>query len=66
MLTKHIAYKHKTPYTGPFFITRCWTNVTVSLQIGATEIWYNICRINLYQLDTKVEDSINMYNDVKI
>ena len=36
MLTKHTAYKYENPYTGPFVITRCWTNITVSLQIGAT------------------------------
>ena len=36
MLNKHNAYKYETPYTGPSLITQCWTNGTVSLQIGAT------------------------------
>ena len=68
MLTKHTAYKYATPYTGPFGITRYWTNGTVSLQIGAKEIQYNICRIKPYKSDTKVEDfgSINMHGDGNI
>ena len=33
ILTKHTAYKYEAPYTGPFVITRCWTNVTVLLKI---------------------------------
>ena len=66
MLNKHTAYKYKTPYTGPFVITWCWTNDTVSLQIGATKIKYNIRRIKPFKSDTKVEDSINMYDDINI
>ena len=58
MLTKHTAYKYEIPYTGPFVMTRCWTNVTFSLKIGAREIRYNIRRIKPYASDTKVEDSI--------
>ena len=56
MLTNHTAYKYRTPYAVPFLIKRCWTNGTVSLQIGATEIKYNIRRIKLYTSDTQVED----------
>ena len=66
MLTKHNEYKHETPYTGPFLIMRCWTNGIVSFKTGATGIMYNIRRIKPYKLDTKVEDSINMYDDVNI
>ena len=56
------------PYTGPFVITRCWTNDTVLLQIGATEIRYNILRIKPYKSDTQVEDfsSKNMLDGVSI
>ena len=66
MLTKHTSYKYETSYTEQFVITRCWTNGAVSLQIGATEIRYNIRQIKPYKLDTKVEDysSINMDDDV--
>ena len=68
MLTKHTAYKYETLYTGPFLITWCWTNGTVSFQIGVTEIRYNICCINPYKSDTKVENynSINIHYDVNI
>ena len=38
MITKHTAYKSEMPNTGLFVITRCWNNVTVSIQIGATKI----------------------------
>ena len=66
MLTKNTAYKYETPYMRPLVITRCWTNGTVSLKVGATEIRYNIRRINPYKSDTKVEYSINIYDDVNI
>ena len=56
MLTKNTAYKHETPYEGPFAIIRCWTNVMVSIKIGTTEIRYNISRIKPYKYDNKVED----------
>ena len=55
MLTKYTAYKYETPYKGPFVIIRCWNNGTVSLQIGTTEIRYNISRIKRYKYDNKVE-----------
>ena len=66
MLAKHTAYKYETPYTGQFGITRCWTNGTVSFKIGATEIRYNKRQIKPYKSDTKVEDSIHMYDDVNV
>ena len=37
-------------------IIQCFTNGTVNLKYGVTEISYNICHINPYKLDTKVED----------
>ena len=66
MLTKQISYNYKTTYTGSFLITRGWTNGTVSLQTGATKIRYNIRHIKSYTLDTKIEYSINIYDDVNI
>ena len=68
MINKHTTYKYETPYWGPFVMTPCWTNCTVSLKVGAKEISYNIRCINQYKSDTKVEDynSINMYDDVNI
>ena len=56
MLTKHIAYKYETPYTGPFVISQCFTNGTVNLYYGPKKNRYNICRIKPYKYDTKVED----------
>ena len=56
MLTNKIAYKYEIPYKGPFLITWCFTNGTVSLQCGTTQVTYNIRRINPYKSDTKVED----------
>ena len=56
MLTKYTAYKYETPYKGPFAMTRCFTNVTVSLKIVTTEIRYNIIRIKPYKFDNKVDD----------
>ena len=68
MLTNHIAYKYETPYKGPFVITQCFTNVTISLQYGPAKISHNIRRIKPYKSDTKVEDSNseNMSDDVSI
>ena len=68
MLTNHTAYKYETPYKGLFMITQCFTNGTVNLQYGATQIKYNIRRIKPYKSDTKVEDfnSINMSDGVSI
>ena len=68
MLAYHTAYKYETLYTGPFLITQCFTNGTVKLQCCATQITYNIRRINPYKYDTKVDDSSskNMCDDVNI
>ena len=68
MINNHTAYKYETPYNGPFVITQCFTNGSVSLQYGATKITYNIRHINPYKPDTKVEysNSINMSDGVNI
>ena len=34
MLTNNAAYKYEIPYYGPFVITQCRTNGTVTLQYG--------------------------------
>ena len=53
---------------APFVIPQCFTNGTVKLKNGATQIMYNIRRIKPYKHDTKVGDSSskNMYDDVNI
>ena len=63
ILTNHTTYKYETPHKGPFVITQCFTNTTVMLQYGETEMRYNIRCIELYKSDTKVEyfNSINIY-----
>ena len=68
MINNHAAYKYETPYKGPFVITQCWTNGTVTLQYGPTKIRYNIGRNNPYTSDTNNEDITpeNMYDDVRI
>ena len=68
MLTNHTVYKYETPYKGPFVVTQCFTNGTINLQYGATQIKHNIRRINLYKLDTKVEyfNSKNMSDEVNV
>ena len=56
IITKHTAYKYETPYTGPFFITQYFTNITVNLHCGTKKIRYNIRHIKPYKSDTKVEE----------
>ena len=55
MLTNHTAYQYETPHKGPFVITRCFTNRTLSLQYGETQIMYNIRHINPYKSDANVQ-----------
>ena len=55
MLTDHTTYKYETPYKGTFVITQCFTNDTVMLQYGTTEIRHNIRRIKPYISDNKFE-----------
>ena len=68
ILTNHTAYKYEMPYKGPFVMTQCFTNGTVMLKYGATEIRHNICHIKPYKSNTKVEDfnSRNMDDSVNI
>ena len=56
------------PYKIPFVITQCFTNDTVMLKYGTTDIKYNILCIKPYKLDTKFEDfnSINMNDAINI
>ena len=55
-------------YKGPFVITWCWTNGTVTLQYGPEQIRYNIRQIKPYKSDTNVEDinPENMCDDFNI
>ena len=65
MLDNHVAYKYETPYKGPFMITQCGTNGTVTVQYNAIKIGYNILCIKPYKSNTNAEDIItgNMYED---
>ena len=64
MLANNAACKHETPYEGPFLITQCCTNSTVTLQYCLVQISHNILQIYPYISDTNVEDIT--YDDVKI
>ena len=68
MLNNNVAYKYATPYKVPFMITRCWTNVTVTIKRGPIQIRNNIRKINPYKSDANVEDinPKNMCDDVNI
>ena len=48
--------------TGPFVITKYFSNGMANLQCGEIKIKHNIYRIHLYKSDTRVEafNSINM------
>ena len=59
ILTKESAFKDETPYNGPFEITQCWTNGTVTLQCDIIKNRYNIRHIKLYKSDTKIGDNIS-------
>ena len=43
------------PYKGPFVITQCWANDTITLQYGAIKISHNIRRIKPYKYDKKLK-----------
>ena len=58
MLTNNYAFKYETPYKGTFEIIQLWTNITVTLQHGATKNRYNIRCIKAYTSDKNVEDII--------
>ena len=55
IINNHAAYKYETPYKGPFVVTQCWTNGTVTLRCGSKTIGHNIRRIYPYTSDTNVE-----------
>ena len=67
MLNNNTACDHETPYSGPFVVTQCWTNGTVTLQYVPKK-WNNIRRIKPYRSDTNIEDinPENMYDNVNI
>ena len=56
MLNNQNSIKYETPYKGPFLITQCCTNGTVTIQYCATKIRYNIRWIKPYKYDTNVGD----------
>ena len=56
IITNHAAHKYKTPYKGPFCITSCFTNGTVSIKYGLIQIRHNIRHIKPYKTDAKIED----------
>ena len=66
MLELHTKYK--MTYKGPFMITQCWTNSTVTLQRGMIKIKHNIRRIKPYTSDAKIEviNPKHMCDDVNI
>ena len=49
MLNDKAEYKYETLYNGPFEITECWSNVTITLQVGSIKIRYNIHSIKPYK-----------------
>ena len=57
MLNNNDAFKYETPYNGPFEITQCLTNGTVTLKYG-TKNRYNIRQIKPYIFDTNLEDIV--------
>ena len=68
MINNRIAYKHETTYNGPFVITQCWNNGTITLQCGPVQIIHNIRYIKPYTSNTNVEDitTKNRYDYVNI
>ena len=50
ILNNKSTCKYETPYIGSFEMTQCWTNITVTLQMVAIKIMYNICHIKTYKL----------------
>ena len=59
MLTNNDALEYETIYNIKCYITKCWTNGTVTLQCVATKIRHNIHIIETYKSNTKVEDIIS-------
>ena len=68
MLNNNAAYKYETPYIGLFLITRCCTNVTVTIKYGTRTITHNIRQINPNKYDKTLKILILklMIDDVNI
>ena len=56
MLNNKAAYKYETPYNSSLDIMQMWNNYMVTLQMGATEIRYNILQTNTYKTEIDVDD----------
>ena len=68
ILNNHAAYKYETLSKGPFLITQCWTNGTIILQCGPTElviIDVILSHIHLIQ-KLKILTLKNMYGNFNI
>ena len=59
LTTLHTNIKHHI--NGPFVITQCFTNGTVNLQYGATQIKHNIRRMKPYNRIIKLEILVLKY-----
>ena len=64
MLNNHDTYKYETSYKGPYVITQCCTNGTVTLKCNTKTIRYNIFRIKTHTSDMNVEDINSKINDL--
>ena len=56
ILSNDTAFKDEIPYNGPFEITQCWTNGTVTLHAGVINNSYIIGYINPYKYDTNLDN----------
>ena len=54
ILNNKYVQKYKTPYKGPYEITRMWTNGMVTLKMNPAAVIYNICYINPHKSETDV------------
>ena len=61
MINNYAAYKYENPYKGPFVITKCWNNGTVTLTFIVIKNRYNMRHIKPQTSDTNIED-INLGN----
>ena len=53
MLNNKSSYKYETLYNSPLDIIQCWTDGTVTLQMGEIQIRYNIPHIKTYKSDNQ-------------
>ena len=54
-LNNNDAYKYEIKHKGPFVISQCWNNSTVTLQCDETKIRYNTRHVDPHTPDIKVE-----------